>query len=140
MLHVSTFRPDPTTMGPFLACLWQGSVPASFVLDRWIYLDGTPRTILLVWEGEADAEAWVQSAFGRFGDLQTSGASDATGGLQACLDRDLEGFGQWMRTRGSNTAEIEHGLDVRRRGLHASTQDAARAAGVAWMATTAPGD
>ncbi len=138
MLHVSTFRPDPTAMGPFLACLWQGLVPSSFVLDRWIYLDGTPRAILLVWDGDADAEAWVESAFGRFGALETTGASDATGGLQACLDRDLEGFGEWMRVRGSDPAEIEHGLDVRRRGLLSPSQDAAHAAGVAWMATTPP--
>lgn len=132
MLHVSTFRPDPTTMGPFLACIWQGDVPGDFSLLHWIYLDSELRSILLIWEGDDDAAAWVKSAFGSFGALETVDGTDATGGLQACLDRDLEGFGQWMRDRGSEEDAIEHGLDVRRRGLHATSQQEAYAAGEAW--------
>lgn len=132
MLHVSTFKPNPQTMGPFLACLWQGEVPETFSLVRWIYLDASPRAILLVWEGADDAAAWVESNFGRFGEIETVGADDATGGLQACVDRDLEGFAEFLRARGSDQAEIDHGLDVRRSGLEAATQQDAYAAGEAW--------
>ncbi len=50
MLHVSRFTPDISRFGEFLACLWQGDVPPSFVLAKWLYLSGEPRGMLIVWE------------------------------------------------------------------------------------------
>ena len=133
-LYVSTVQPDGSRSGEWLACLWQGDLPDSLVLHKWIYMSTDPRTILLVWEGEADAKAWVELNMGEFGSLETVEADDATGGLGACLERDLEGFGSWMRARGTDEDQIQRGLDVRRAGLEAPTREAAIEAGKAWMA------
>jgi hypothetical protein len=134
-LHLSRFEPEP---GPernaeWLACLWQGPVPEGLVLHRWLYYEGEPRAMALLWEGDADAAAWVARAFGSFGRLETSVVTDATPGLAACLDRDLDAFRAWMRGRGSPDAEIERALDVRRRGRDASTQEEAVAGARAWV-------
>ena len=55
MFHVSRFTPDPTRFAEFLACLWQGDVPESLVLSKWLYLPGEPRAMLVLWEGDAVA-------------------------------------------------------------------------------------
>jgi hypothetical protein len=60
--------------------------------------------------------------------------TDSTGGLAACLARDLDGFGEWMRSRGGDEGEIVAQLDLRRRGLEAGSRDEALAAGRAWRA------
>jgi hypothetical protein len=135
-LHLSHFAPDPdpARVGAFLACLWQGPVPDDLVLHRWLYLEGEPRSMALLWEGGDDAGAWVDRSFGSFGTLSTTAVTDATGGLAACLERDLDAFGAWLRARGSSDAEVDRALDVRRRGLHAATQHEAAAAGRGWAA------
>jgi hypothetical protein len=133
MLHVSRFTPDASRFGEFLACLWQGDVPASLVLSKWLYLSGEPRGMLIVWEGDDVARDYVERAFGGFGALETEQVTDATPGLAAALARDLEGFGRVMQEQGATRDAIEAGLDLRRRGLHASSQEAAAAAGRAWM-------
>lgn len=132
-LHVSRFEPDPARLGEFLACLWQGEVPHDLRLRSWLYLEGIPQRMLLVWEAGDDGEAWVARAFGSFGRLDTERvAQDATPGLQHALDRDLDGFAAWMRAGGLDEADIVRGLDVRRRGMRADSQEAAAAAGRAW--------
>ncbi len=135
MLHVSRFTPDPHRFGEFLACLWQGPVPADLVLHRWLYLQGQPRSMLMLWEGDRSAEAYVERAFGTFGALDTEPVTDATPGLAACFARDLDAFGQYLRSeRGADEAAVRVQLDVRRRGLEAPTPEAAAAAGRAWQA------
>jgi hypothetical protein len=134
MLHVSRFRPDQTRTAEFLACLWQGPVPESLKLREWLYVEGTPRSMVLVWEGDEAAGAYIEQAFGGFGDLTTETVTDATPGLGACLARDLDGFGAWLAARGEPPVEVDRQLDVRRRGLHASSQAAAAEAGRAWNA------
>ena len=137
MFHVSRFTPDQTRFAEFLACLWQGEVPASLQLVKWLYLPGEPRAMLLLWEGDDDARAYVERAFGNFGALETEIVTDATSGLAAAFARDLEAFGRHMQARGSTSEAITAALDVRRRGMEASSQDDAAAAGWEWAAEQA---
>jgi hypothetical protein len=133
MLHVSRYEPDPTRFGEFLACLWQGEVPADLRIRSWIYLAGPQQRMMLVWEAEEEGAAWVERAFASFGRFETeASAQDATDGMQLALDRDLDGFATWLRDRNRPETEIERAVDVRRRGMEAPDFDAAAAAGRAW--------
>jgi hypothetical protein len=129
MLYVSQFVPDRSRFAEFLACLWQGDIPAGLRLRSWLY---RAEGMFLVWEGDDDARGYVERAFGSFGDLSTEEVTDSTPGLAACFARDLDGFGEWMRQRGTGGDELARQLDVRRRGLEAATQEDAYAAGAAW--------
>lgn len=131
-MQLSRFQPDTDRTGEFLADLWQGPVPATLVLHQWLYVDTSPREILLLWEGDDEARAYVERAIGGFGTLTTQLVTDATEGLALCFRRDLDGFGRWLAERGATDAEIRRQLDVRRRGLEAETPEAAVAAGRAW--------
>ncbi len=134
MVRLSHFQPDVHRTGEFLAILWQGDVPKSLILHKWLYLESSPRTILLLWEGDEDAQAYVERVFGLFGALTTQVVTDATEGLALCFNRDLDGFGRWLAERGATEAEIERQLEVRRRGRNAPTPELAISAGRAWMA------
>jgi hypothetical protein len=140
MLHLYRFRPDPGRTAEFLASLWEGPIPSDLRLHRWLYVDGDPREMVLVWEGDEPARQWVDRAFGSFGSLSGETVTDATPGLAACLDRDLDTFGEWLRARGSDDEEVAPQLDVRRRGLQARSHDEAVRAGRAWAEEQAPGD
>jgi hypothetical protein len=133
-MRLTRFHPDAAKTAEFLAGLWQGDVPPDLVLHKWLYVDTDPRQMVLVWEGGEEAEKWIERSFGDFGTLTSESVTDSTGGLAACLARNLEGFGEWMRLRGSSEKEIAVQLDVRRRGLEAATRDDALAAGRAWQA------
>ena len=137
MMNLSRFRPDPTRSAEFLAGLWQGPAPEDLVLHRWLYLEGEPREMVLLWEGGDGAREWVERSFGDFGVLTSEPVSDSTGGLAACLARDLDGFGEWLRGRGTGEEEIARQFDVRRRGLEANTRDGALEAGRQWAAEQA---
>jgi hypothetical protein len=126
--HVTRFVPDSTRTAEFLACLWQGPVPATLRLDKWLYLSGEPRTMLLLWEGDDEAGAYIERAFGSFGDLETQTVTDATPGLAAAFARDLDAFGAWMRGGGADEQAVAAALEVRRLGLESATQEAAAAA------------
>jgi hypothetical protein len=132
VLALSRLQPDPTRLGEFLACLWQGPVPDSFTMHKWLYLGDEARSMLLLWEGDEAARSYVDQVFGSYGVLSTEAVTDATPGLRACLSRDLDGFGAWLASRGTPPAEVDRQLDVRRRGLHARTPAEAAAAGRAW--------
>jgi hypothetical protein len=138
MLFMSRFRPDAEKVPEFLACLWQGDVPATLDLQRWLYVDSEPREMVLVWAGDDHAQRYVERVFGSFGSLHTERLSDATQGLAACFARDLEGFGRWLAGRGRGPDEIEAELDVRRRGLEAPSPEDAIAAARAWAAERRP--
>jgi hypothetical protein len=140
-LHVSRFVPDTARMPEFLACLWQGDVPESLVLERWLYLQdepgGTLSGMLVMWEGDADATAYMERAFGRFGEFTTEVVVDNTPGLAAALARDLDAFGTTMQQRRATPEAIANALDLRRRGLEAPSQEDAAAAARAWQAEQA---
>ncbi len=134
MLHVSRFAPDPDRFAEFIACLWQGSLPEDLALERWIYLDTEPRQMMLIWEGGEDATRFVEERFGSFGLLTTEEATEATGGLTACFARDLEGFGQWLRGRGTPESTVEPQLALRAAGLRATSLEEAADAARSWRA------
>ena len=136
-MFLSRFMPDPTRFGEFLACLWQGDVPETLTLSRWLYLSGEPRGMVILWDGDEAAQAYVERAFGDFGELATEVVTDNTPGLAAAFDRDLDGFGEVMRSMGATQDAIDAALDLRRRGLEAPTREAALAAGRAWTAEQA---
>jgi hypothetical protein len=134
MLYLSRFQPEPSRSAEFLACLWQGQVPADLTLHRWLYVGEGPKEMVLFWEGGEAAKAYVEKAFGDFGTLSTQPVTDATPGLQACLERDLDAFGRWLSERGTPAAQVDRQLDVRRRGLQSTSREEAAAAGRAWAA------
>jgi hypothetical protein len=132
MLHHSVFHPDFDRVGEWLACLWQGPAPADLVVRQWLYLPGEPRGMVMLWEGGADAEAYVERAFGGYGRIETHVVTDATPGMVHAIARDLSGFEQWMRDRGAPAEEVARQVDLRRRGKAAPDQTAAAAEGRAW--------
>jgi hypothetical protein len=132
LLYLTRVAPDVTRTGEFLAGLWQGPVPASLTLHKWLYVEGAPRSMLLLWEGDDDARQYVERVFGGVNTLTTEALSDATEGLALCFARDLEGFGAWLADRDVPADEISRQLDVRRRGRDAATPEAAAAAGRTW--------
>ncbi len=133
-MYATRFTPDQSRSAEFLACLWQGPVPESLELSKWLYLPGEPRQMLILWEGDDDARAYIERAFGDFGTLDTETVTDATPGLAAAFARDLDAFGRHLATTGSSPDAIATALDVRRRGLEASSQEDAAAAGRTWAA------
>jgi hypothetical protein len=128
VLHLSRFEPDPSTFSAFIACLWQGDVPASLELRSYLYTSTEPLSMVLLWEGDDDAVAFMERAFGGFGVFATEVVTDRTPSMLAALARDLDGFGESLRVRGADEQAIADALDLRRRGKEAATQDAARVA------------
>ena len=133
MLHHSHFRPDPLRVAEWLACLWQGPAPQDLAIKQWLYLPTEPRAMIMLWEGGPEAEDYVARAFGGFGEIETHRVTDATPGMALAIARDLEGFAAWMKARGAAQADIDRQIDLRRRGKQAASQEAAAAAGRAWV-------
>jgi hypothetical protein len=135
MLEMTHFTPDPARFAEFLACLWQGTLPPDLRLHKWLYLPGEPRAMLLVWEGGPDAQAYIDRAFGSFGELRSESVTDATPGMAAAFARDLNAFGDFLReSQGASESHLAAQLDLRRRGLEAPDLEAAAAAGRQWKA------
>jgi hypothetical protein len=129
---MTRFEPDPSRSPEFLACLWQGELPAGFVLRGWLYLEDTPGAVLLIWEGDDSSLAYVNRTFGGFGRIATETVRDATPAMAAALARDLDGFGTFLAEHGSGPEEVARQVDLRRRGLNAASQEEAATAGRAW--------
>jgi hypothetical protein len=125
-------------MAEWLACLWQGPVPDGLRLERWLYLQDRPgavlRGMLVVWEGDDEATAYMERAFGGFGEFTTEVVVDNTAGLAAAFARDLDAFGAVMERQGMSSGQVGAAVDLRRRGLEAATQEAAAVAGREWQA------
>jgi hypothetical protein len=132
MMHLSRFTPDPTRQAEFLACLWQGEVPSTLRMSKWLHVSVEPLRMMLLWEGDEHAAAYVERAFGAFGVLETESVTDATPGLEAAFARDLDAFGAWMSERGATTGSVREALEIRRLGKEASTPADAAARGRAW--------
>jgi hypothetical protein len=129
VLHLSRFQPDPLRRTEFLAVVWQGEIPASLELRSYFYTSTRPRGMILVWEGDGEAEAYMDRVWGGHGQWHTDVVSDETASLLTVLDRDLDGFGRILGEHGWDTEQIADALEIRRIGLRAgSPQDAIDAA------------
>lgn len=133
MLYHTSFVIAPGRVDEWLACLWQGPAPADLKVREWLSLAGEPRTAILIWEGGDEARAFVERAYGGFGQVETREATSSTG-MASAIARDLEGYEEMMKERKVNPAEIARQVDLRRRGMEAPDQDSAIAAARAWAA------
>jgi hypothetical protein len=131
MLYLTQFEPDAARSPEFLACLWQGGVPVGLALRGWMYVEDEPGIVLLMWEGDEAAAAYVERTFGGYGRVTTRALRDATPAMAACLARDLDAFGALL-SAGSGPDEVARQVDLRRRGLLSASQAEAAAAGRAW--------
>jgi len=139
MTFLSRFSVDDARQHEWIACLWQGSVPASMTVRSWLYLPGEPRTVLLIWDGDDDARRWVDRTFGPFGRLHTEQVADATPGMAMAVDRDLVGFERWLRTQDvieMTADEQRRQVELRRRGSAAASPAEAIEAARQWRAET----
>ena len=133
MLHVSQFQPDTSRSAEWLAVLWQGAVPASLVIRTWLYLDEEPRRMVFLWDGDEEAEAWVEDRFREFGALSTERVRNATLGMTHAMHRDLVALREVMAATGAYTDdELDAELELRRRGKEATDREAAAAIGRTW--------
>lgn len=133
MLYHTTFVVEPGRVNEWLACLWQGPAPADLKVHEWLSLGGEPRTAILIWEGGDDALAFVERAFGGFGQTETRAAAPSSG-MASAIARDLDGYERMMKERGANPAEIVRQVDLRSRGMAAPDQASASAAAREWEA------
>ena len=131
MMHVSRFTPDPSRQAEFLGVSGRETFrrpPAVEVAD----LSGEPRRMMLLWEGDDQAAAYIERALGEFGVLETESVTDATPGLEAAFARNLDAFGAWMSERGATSDAMTEALEIRRLGKEASTPAEAAERGRAW--------
>lgn len=133
MIYHTTFVIDPKQVNEWLACLWQGPAPADLKVREWLTLAGEPRTAILIWEGGEDARAFVERAYGGFGQVTTREATSSTG-MASAIARDLAGYEAMMKARNTDPVELARQVDLRRRGMNAPDQAAAREAARAWAA------
>jgi hypothetical protein len=135
VLLTSLFTPAPGQPGALVASIWQGEAPPGLVVQRWLYLGEPLEKMLLIWEAADEQERdWLLARIAPFGDLETWVTSDATAGMATAIARDLDGFGQFLRSRGSNEEAIATELDVRRRGAASASLDDAVVAAAEWAA------
>ena len=133
MLYHTTFVVEPGRVNEWLACLWQGPAPADLKVREWLSLAGEPRTAILIWEGGEDALAFVERAFGGFGQAETRVATPSSG-MASAIARDLDGYERMMNERGANPTEIARQVDLRSRGMAAPDQASAGVAAREWEA------
>ena len=133
MIYHTTFVIDPKLVNEWLACLWQGPAPADLKVREWLTLAGEPRMAILIWEGGEEALAFVERAYGGFGQVVTRAATSSTG-MASAIARDLDGYERMMKERKTDPVELARQVDLRRRGMEAPDQAAAREAARAWAA------
>jgi hypothetical protein len=135
-LFVSIVQPKEGRADEWIAALWQGPGPENAVVRQWLYLPGSPRRMMMVWEGDEAAKAFVDRTFSDFCRVETEVVTDATPGMQCAFARDLEGFETWMRDRGDPPEMIGRWVELRRRGRDSPSLSEALAAARAWAAET----
>jgi len=129
VLHLSRFLPEPSLRTEFLALVWQGPVPASLRLRSYVYTTGDPREMVLLWEGDEEAESYMDRVWGASGQWHTEIVSDQTPSLLRVFERDLGGFGRILTELGWENDQIAEALEIRRLGMEAgSPQEAIDAA------------
>jgi hypothetical protein len=60
----------------WIAGLLQGDSPSGFTVRQWLYLPTEPLSVIMVWEGDAEAEAYVERTFTSFANVHTQVVTD----------------------------------------------------------------
>jgi hypothetical protein len=132
MLFVSTFVSDRERDPELWAVIWHGKAPPTLKLLGAYNLAGNRR--LFIWEGETTADLQFMDLFNTIGVLETTPAFDRTAGWQLAFAGDIDGFRENLLARGGRGDRVEAAIDLRSRGLHAPTVEAARRAAREWVA------
>ncbi len=135
VLFVSILTSERSRDAELWALIWQGKAPATLKLHGAYNLAGNKR--LYLWEGESAADLQFMDRFNYVGVIETFPAFDRTTGWQQAFAGDLEGFRANMVARGAQPARIEAAMDLRGRGHHAPTFEAAMREGRDWSARQA---
>ena len=134
-VFASRFTPDQSRSAEFLACLWQGpgarvaravevALPAGRAASDAAPLGGRRRRLCATSSAPSVAS----------GRSTPRPSPTPPPGSRPRSRRDLDAFGRHLETTGSSPDAIATALDVRRRGMEASSQDDAAAAGRGWAA------
>jgi hypothetical protein len=135
MLFVSILTSERSRDAELWAVIWQGQAPPSLKLHGAYNLAGNKR--VFIWEGESAADLQFMDRFNYVGVIETSPAFDRTLGWQYAFAGDLEGFRRNLEERGARPERIEAAMDLRSRGHHAPTLEAAMREGREWAARQA---
>ncbi len=130
MLFVSILTSDRERDAELWAVIWQGGCPPGLRLHQAYNLAGNKR--VFVWEGQSAAELQFMDRFNNVGVLETFPAFDRTTGWRCAFTGDLDSFRANMERQGAPPARIEAALDLRGRGHHAPTLQAAMREGREW--------
>lgn len=130
MLFVSILTSDRARDAELWAVVWQGGCPPTLKLHQAYNLAGNKR--VFIWEGESAVDLQFMDRFNHVGLLQTFPAFDRTAGWQAAFAGDLEAFRAGMVRTNAPPARIEAAMDLRTRGHHAPTLEAAMREGREW--------
>lgn len=131
MLYVSIFTSDRNRDPELWATVWQGKAPPSLKILHVYNLMSDKR--VFIWEADTPGALQYFDRLNQVGTLETSPAFDQTEGWIPAFAGDLDAMRAFFDSRGRNTAEIEHAMNLRARGHHAPTTSAARLAAREWM-------
>jgi len=132
VLYVSILTSDRERDPELWATIWYGKQPATLKLHQAYNLAGNKR--VFVWEGESAADLQYMDLFNYVGEMETFPAFDRTVGWQMAFAGDLDGFRANMERQRRADVDIEPAIDLRRRGLEASSHWEARQLAREWVA------
>jgi hypothetical protein len=130
MLFVSILTSDRARDAELWAVIWQGGCPPGLKLHQAYNLAGNKR--LFIWEGQSASDLQFMDRFNYVGVIETFPAFDRTTGWQAAFAGDLEAFRAGLVRNGAPQARIDAAMDLRSRGHHAPTLQAAMREGREW--------
>jgi hypothetical protein len=136
MLYVSLFTSDRERDPELWAVIWNAKAPPTLKLHAAYNLADNRR--VFIWEGETAADLRYMDRFNYVGRLETTPAFDRTSGWQCAFAQDLEGFRAIVGSPQGAAARpesqrSERAIDLRRRGIEASSIEAAKRAARDWQ-------
>jgi hypothetical protein len=130
VLFISILTSERVRDPELWAVIWQGGCPPGLKLHQAYNLAGNKR--LFIWEGQSAAELQFMDRFNYVGILETYPAFDRTAGWQAAFAGDLDTFRAGLERNNAPRARVEAAMDLRSRGHHAPTLQAAMREGREW--------
>jgi hypothetical protein len=130
VLFVSILTSERSRDAELWAVIWRGQSPATLKLHAVYNLAGNKR--LFVWEGDSEDDLQFMDRFNYIGLIETYPAFDRTEGWQHAFAGDLDAWHRMIEKTGAPAAGIEAAMDLRTRGRHAPTTEAAMAEAREW--------